>query len=46
MLINAGVKRVVCQRKYHAAKLTRDFFKQAGVQIAYVEDEVEEYPDQ
>ena len=46
MLINAGVKRVVCQKKYHAAQLTREFFKEAGVEIIYMEDKVEEYPNQ
>jgi len=46
MLINAGIKRVVCQKKYHAADLTRKFFKEAGVEIVYVEDEVEDYPNQ
>ncbi len=46
MLINAGIKRVVCQKKYHAAELTRKFFKEAGVEIVYVEDKVEDYPNQ
>jgi len=46
MIINAGIKRVVCQRKYHAADLTRKFFKEAGVEIVYIEDKVEEYPNQ
>lgn len=46
MLINAGIKRVVCQKKYHAADLTRKFFKEAGLEIVYIEDKVEEYPNQ
>ena len=46
MIINAGIKRVVCQKKYHAADLTRKFFKEAGVEIVYVEDMVEDYPNQ
>ena len=46
MLINAGVRRVVCQRKYHAGELSRRFFKDAGVEVVYVEDVVEEYPEQ
>ncbi|MCL5239269.1 MAG: cytidine/deoxycytidylate deaminase family protein [Candidatus Marsarchaeota archaeon] len=46
MLINAGATRVVCQKKYHAAKLTREFFRQAKIPIVYMEDKVEEYPDQ
>ena len=44
MLINAGVKRVVCQKKYHAAQLTREFFKEAGVEIIYMEDKVRGVP--
>lgn len=46
MLINAGIKRVVCQKKYHAADLTRKFFNEAGVEIVYMEDKVEDYPNQ
>lgn len=46
MIINAGIKRIVCQRKYHAAELTRKFLKDAGVEIVYIEDKIEDYPDQ
>lgn len=46
MIINAGIVRVVCQKKYHAAELTRKFFKEAGVKIEYIENSVEEYPNQ
>jgi len=46
MIINAGIKRVVCQKKYHTGELTRKFFKEAGVEIVHIEDKVEEYPDQ
>jgi len=46
MIINAGIKRVVCQKRYHAAELTRKFFKEAGVEIVCIEDGVEDYPNQ
>lgn len=46
MIINAGIKRVVCERMYHAAELTRKFFKDAGVELVILKDEIEEYPDQ
>jgi len=46
MIINAGIKRVVCQKKYHAAEFTRKFFKEAGVALVVLSDEVEEYPNQ
>ena len=46
MIINAGIKRVVCEKMYHAADLTRKFFKDAGVELVVLKDEVEDYPDQ
>lgn len=46
MLITAGVKRVICQKKYHAGGLSRQFFKDAGVEVVYIEDTVEKYPEQ
>jgi dCMP deaminase len=46
MIVNAGIKRVVCQKKYHAGELTRNLFKEAGIELVFIEDEVEEYPDQ
>jgi dCMP deaminase len=46
MIINAGIKRIVCLKKYHAAELSRKFLKEAGVEIVYTEDGTEEYPNQ
>ncbi|MCD6547700.1 MAG: cytidine/deoxycytidylate deaminase family protein [Nanoarchaeota archaeon] len=46
MIINAGIKRVVCKKRYHAGKLTREFFKQAGVKLEVLQDEVMEYDNQ
>ena len=46
MIINAGIKRVVCLKKYHAGELSRKFLNDAGVEIVYVEDGTEEYPNQ
>jgi dCMP deaminase len=46
MIINAGIKRVVCEKRYHADADTRQMFKQACVELAIVNDEVEEYSQQ
>jgi len=46
LIINAGIKRVVCEKKYHAGELTRKFFKDAGVELVVLSDELEEYPNQ
>lgn len=43
MIINAGIKRVVAQMKYHGAKPTRDIFKKAGVKLEVLIDEEVEY---
>ena len=45
LIINAGIRRVVCEKKYHGAQLTREYFKQAGVELDVLSDEVQQYPD-
>lgn len=42
-IINAGLKRVVCEKKYHGAALSRDFFKQAKIDLVVLNDEFEQY---
>ena len=46
MIINAGIKRVVCEKRYHADKDTIKMFKQAGVELTVMNDEVEKYDGQ
>ena len=46
MIINSGIKRVVCEKHYHADKDTIEMFKQAGVELAVMNDEVEKYDGQ
>lgn len=46
MIINAGIRRVVCEKRYHAGEMTRQFFKDAGVELVVLNEEVEDYPDQ
>ncbi len=46
MIINAGIKRVVCLKKYQAAENTRKFFKQAGVELVVINNETENYSNQ
>jgi dCMP deaminase len=46
LIIACGIKRVVCQKRYHAAQETRDMFKQAGLQLDVVEENVEKYDRQ
>lgn len=46
LIINCGIKRVVCERKYHAGAESEDLFRQAGVQLEFFHDEVQQYANQ
>ena len=46
MIINAGILRVVCEKKYHRGKESEELFKEAGIQLDYVSKEIEKYDDQ
>lgn len=46
LIINCGIKRVVCERKYHAGEESKRMFRQAGVIIDFFNDEVEQYDNQ
>jgi len=46
MIINAGIKRVVCEKRYHDDKDTIELFKQAGIELVIINQEVEKYDKQ
>ena len=46
LIINCGITRVVCERKYHAGAESEEMFRQAGITIEYRYDEVLEYEHQ
>ena len=43
LIINCGIKRVVCERKYHAGQESEEMFRTAGVELDYQYDELQEY---
>jgi dCMP deaminase len=46
MIINAGIKRVVCEKRYHADEDTIEMFKLAVVDLTIVNNEVVKYDKQ
>ncbi|MCA1951074.1 MAG: cytidine/deoxycytidylate deaminase family protein [Treponema sp.] len=46
LIINCGIKRVVCQKKYHDAKDSEDMFEKAGIVLEYINTETETYENQ
>ncbi|MEE4257422.1 MAG: cytidine/deoxycytidylate deaminase family protein [Bacteroidales bacterium] len=46
LIINCGIVRVVCERKYHAAKESEELFRDAGVKLDYFSEDIEKYENQ
>ena len=46
LLINCGISRVVCERKYHAGVESEDLLDKAGIELQYKFDELQQYDDQ
>ncbi len=43
LIINCGIRRVVCQRKYHAGGESEAMFLEAGIKLEYFHEEVQQY---
>ena len=46
LIINCGIVRVVCEKKYHAGAESEEMFKTSGVQLDYFIEEVMKYENQ
>ncbi len=46
LIINCGITRVVCERRYHAGADSEEMFAQAGIAFELMHDEVEAYAGQ
>ncbi len=46
LIINCGIERVVCEKKYHAGAESEEMFKTSGVQLDYFSEEVMKYENQ
>ena len=46
LIINCGIKRVVCQRRYHDSEDSLAMLEKAGVSIEHLHDELQKYEDQ
>jgi len=45
MIINAGIKRVVCSQDYHGGARSKEVFKEAGVEFCQLSEEMTTYTD-
>ena len=46
LLINAGIKRVYCEKKYHAGAESEQMFKKAKIEVIYKYNMVQKYKNQ
>ncbi len=46
LIISSGIKKVVAKKRYHAAQESRDMFKDAGVDLVVIDNEIETYTNQ
>ncbi|MEK7566091.1 MAG: cytidine/deoxycytidylate deaminase family protein [Patescibacteria group bacterium] len=46
MIINAGIKRVVCAKDYHDGDRSKEIFKETGIEYELISPENQSYADQ
>lgn len=46
LIINCGITRVVCEYRYHTGTESEEMFRQAGLEIIYVNNDILEYQGQ
>lgn len=46
LIVNSGIKRVVCEKRYHNGKESEEMFKCAGIPIEFFDESVEKYKNQ
>ncbi len=46
LIINCGITRVVCEKKYHAGAESEEMFRKVGIQLEFVSTDVMQYTNQ
>lgn len=46
LIINSGIKEVVCENKYHAGSESEEMFEEAGITLRFFNEEIEKYENQ
>jgi dCMP deaminase len=41
--IGVGIKRIVCEKRYHAGEESEQMFREVGVELNFIDEEVEKY---
>lgn len=46
MIINAGIKKVICEKRYHAGEESEEMFRRVGIGLIFFDENVENYSNQ
>src|SRR5574344_928033 len=46
MIINSGIKKVVCEKKYHVGQESEDLYKQERIELIFFSETTENYKNQ
>jgi len=46
LIINTGIKRIVCQNKYHTAEESEAMLQEAGIKLDYLSEDILKYDKQ
>ncbi|MBW7847354.1 MAG: cytidine/deoxycytidylate deaminase family protein [Bacteroidales bacterium] len=46
LIINCGIERVVCERKYHAGAESEAMFAEAGIKLEFMNNDIQQYDKQ
>lgn len=46
MIINAGITRIVCEKRYHAGSESEEMFRRVGTELDYFNEDIEHYANQ
>jgi|ETN01SMinimDraft_4_1059930.scaffolds.fasta_scaffold02562_7 dCMP deaminase len=46
MIINVGIKKVICAKRYHASSETEKLFEKANIKLEILDEGVQQYADQ
>jgi dCMP deaminase len=46
MIINCGIVRIICERRYHDGAESEAMFAAVGISLEYVHDEIQRYEKQ
>ncbi len=46
MIINSGIEKIVCEKRYHAGGESEEMFRQVGIELHYFDEAIEQYENQ